>query len=308
MTAAHVGIVGAGQVGMAAAAALFHGRHVGAITLVDRDRERAVGEAMDLMHGQALVGPCTVNGGDFGDLAGTRVVVVTAGVGQARGESRLELLGRNVGIMSEIMTELDRVAPEAVILIATNPVDVLTRVCQDISTRPQTRVIGTGTSLDSARLRALLGRHYEVSPQSVHAYVLGEHGDSEFVAWSLASIESEPLVDNDVLGVSWDQARMEGIEGEVRRAAADIIARKGHTNWAIGAVINHLVGAIVRAESIVVPVSVDPGGSYGIVDVCLSLPVRLGRDGVGHVLTPRLTTTELESLLKSAEALRRAAP
>ncbi len=293
---------------MAAAAALFHGRQVEAITLVDRDGERAEGEAMDLMHGQALVGRCTVSGGNYEDLRGARVVVVTAGVGQRPGESRLELLGRNVGVMSEIMAELDRVVPDAVILIATNPVDVLTRVCQELSTRSETRVIGTGTSLDSARLRALLGRRYRVSPQSVHAYVLGEHGDSEFVAWSLASIGGEPLVDNDVLGVPWEDAATAKIEEEVRNAAAHIIERKGHTNWAIGAVINHLVEAIVRDEHVVVPVSVNPRGGYGIDDVCLSLPVRLGAGGVDHILTPRLTAPELASFLGSAEALRRAAP
>ena len=303
METSHVGIVGTGHVGMAAAAALFHANLVSRLTLVDTDRERAEGEAMDLMHGQALVGPCDVRAGDAEALAGAGVVVLCAGVGQRPGESRLDLLGRNVEVFRSVAADLDRHAPEAVVLVATNPVDVMTRVLASHSARPRERVIGTGTTLDSARLRALLGRHYGVDPQSVHGYVLGEHGDTEFVPWSTVAIGATPIRDRSVLGVTWDAAAMHDLEERVRRAAYEIIARKGWTNWAIGAVIRELVAGVLRDERTVVPVTVPLTGQYGIDGPWLSLPARLGRDGVDAVLTPPLEPAEQRSLEVSAATL-----
>jgi len=302
-----VGVVGTGQVGMAAASSLFQSQFVAAIHLVDLDEARAAGEAMDLMHGQALVGPCAVTSGGYDGLVDASVVVVTAGVSQQPGEDRLALLHRNVLVFEAIVRELDRVAPEAVVVIATNPVDVLTQVFQDETARDRQLVIGTGTTLDSARLRALLGERYGINPQSVHASVLGEHGDTEFVPWSLASIGGQPLIGSEIFGVAWDLEEAARIETEVRQAAYEIINRKGYTNWAIGAVIDELVGIILRDERAVVPISVRPPSSLGMQDVCLSLPTRLGRQGALDVLAPTLLESELDALRASAAKLHASA-
>jgi L-lactate dehydrogenase len=300
---AHIGIVGVGHVGMAAAAALFHAQVVTRLTLVDLDHRRAEGEAMDLMHGQALVGPCTVEAGTAEDLADAAVVVVTAGVSQQPGETRLDLLGRNVEVFRGIVADLDRWAPEAVVIVATNPVDVMTWAARRLSSRPPSRVVGTGTVLDSARLRALLGRRYGVDPQSVHGYVLGEHGDTEFVPWSLVSIGGTSIHRSEVLGVPWDDRTAASIEHEVRRAAYEIIDRKGWTNWAIGSVIRELVAIVLRDERSIVPVSV-PGEAAGLDAPSLSVPARLGRSGIDAVIVPPLNEAEHTALRASGAALQ----
>ena len=303
METSHVGIVGVGHVGMAAASALFHASLVSRLTLVDLDERRAEGEAMDLMHGQALVGPCDVRAGDAGALAGAGVVVVSAGVSQRPGETRIDLLGRNVEVFRTVAADLDRHAPDAVVLIATNPVDVMARVFDALSARPWSRVIGTGTTLDSARLRALLGRHYRVDPQSVHGYVLGEHGDTEFVPWSLVSIGGTTIRDRTILGTAWDADAMGSIERQVRRAAYEILERKGWTNWAIGSVIRELVAAILRDERTISPVTVPLTGQYGLDGPWLSLPALIGTDGIDGVIAPPLEPAEREALDRSAAAL-----
>lgn len=299
----HVGIIGVGHVGMAAASALFHASLVSRLTLVDLDERRAEGEAMDLMHGQSLVGPCTVRSGPPAALAGAGVVVVAAGVSQQPGETRLDLLARNVDVFRTVVADLDRHAPEAVVVVATNPVDLMSRVVHALSDRPVERIIGTGTMLDSARLRALLGRHYEVDPQSVHAYVLGEHGDTEFVPWSIASIGGTAIRDRTVLGCPWDASLMASIEIQVRTAAYEIIARKGWTNWAIGSVIRELVAAILRDERTIAPVSVPLTGEYGLTGPWLSLPARIGVGGVDAVMAPPLEAAEQQALEVSARTL-----
>jgi L-lactate dehydrogenase len=301
--AGHVGIVGVGHVGMASASALFHAAMVSRLTLVDLDDRRAEGEAMDLMHGQALVGACDVRSGGMEQLAGAEVVVICAGVSQQPGETRIDLLGRNAEVFRAIAEGLDQHAPRAVVLIATNPVDIMSRVFAALSQRPERLVIGTGTTLDSARLRALLGRRYGVDPQSVHAYVLGEHGDTEMVPWSLATIGGTPIRDRTVLGVAWDEAAMGELAEQVRTAAYEIIARKGWTNWAIGSVIRELVAAVLRDERTIAPVSVPLTGEYGVDGPWLSLPARIGRGGVDGVIAPPLEPAEQQAFERSATAL-----
>lgn len=303
MDRSHVGIVGTGHVGMAAASALFHAQVVSRLTLVDLDHRRAEGEAMDLMHGQALVGPCTVRAADPEALAGASVVVVSAGVSQRPGETRLDLLGRNAEVFRSVVADLDAHCPDAVVIVATNPVDVMTVVTRHLSSRPPGRVIGTGTLLDSARLRALLGRHYGVDPQSVHGYVLGEHGDSEFVPWSLVTIGGARILGDTVLGIPWDEPAMRAIETEVRVAAYEIVSRKGWTNWAIGSVILELVSMVHRDEQTIAPVSVSLDGEYGLHGSCLSLPARIGAAGIDGIVAPPLLEGEVASLRASAAVL-----
>lgn len=300
-----VGIVGTGNVGSAAAYALFNQSLASEIVLVDKDARRAEGEAMDLMHGQILVSRMNVEAGDYRDLSDAQVIVLSAGTGQkSPDETRLDLLQRNANIFQQIISEIDRYAPEAILLVATNPVDVLTYITQQLSTRPAHRVIGTGTLLDTARFRALLGRHYGVDPRSVHAYILGEHGDSEVPIWSNATIGGQPILDETVLGQPFDREVMDNLFAQARDAAYEIIDRKGHTDTAIGVVIARLVRTILSDQKSVLPISTQPDGAYDLDDVCLSTPCVVGIEGVEAHVTPALSDEELDGLRASAATLK----
>jgi L-lactate dehydrogenase len=300
-----VGIVGTGNVGAAAAYALFNQSLASEIILLDKDERRAEGEAMDLMHGQILVSRMTVRAGDYADLSEAQVIILSAGASQqSPDESRLDLLQRNADIFREIIAELDTHAPGAILVVATNPVDVLTYIAQELSERPAQRVIGTGTLLDTARFRALLGQHYGVDPRSVHAYVLGEHGDSEAPIWSNATIGGQPILDRTVLGKPFDRAVMQGIFEQARDAAYEIIDRKGHTDAAIGVVIARIVRTILSDQKSVMPISTRPNGAYDIDDVCLSVPCVVGIEGVEARVTPTLSDDERRALQASAETLK----
>lgn len=299
-----IAIVGCGNVGVASAYAIFNQRLASEIILIDLNKEKAEGEAMDLMHGQLLVGNVNVRAGSYKDLKETQVVVVTAGVGQkSPDESRLELLNRNAAVFKDIIKELDTHAPNAILIIATNPVDILTYVSQQLSNRKPERIIGTGTLLDTARFRALLGHYYDVDPSSVHAYILGEHGDSEVPIWSQANIGGKSLINNKILGKAFNQEAMDDIFQKSKNAAYEIIARKGFTNSAIGVVIARIVKGILEDEKSVMPVSVYWDGEYGIQDVCMSLPSVIGLEGVKNRMIPDLNDEEIEGLKNSAGIL-----
>jgi L-lactate dehydrogenase len=300
-----VGIVGTGNVGTAAAYALFNQSLASELLLLDQDHRRAEGEAMDLMHGQFLVGRITCRAVDYSAMSDAQVIVLAAGASQASpDETRLDLLARNAKIFREIINELDEHAPGAILLVATNPVDVLTYLSQEMSDRPNERIIGTGTLLDTARFRALLGRHYGVDPRSVHAYILGEHGDTEVPIWSNATIGGQDIQGRTVLGQEWDPDTMQSLFEQARDAAYQIIERKGYTDTAIGVVIARIVRAIVEDQQNVLPVSVRPQGAYGITDVCLSTPCVVGIEGVQQHVVPDLSEDEGEDLRASAAALK----
>ena len=300
-----IGIVGTGHVGVAAAYAVFLRGLCSEIILIDKNHERAEGEAMDLMHGQAFGEPVTARAGAYEDLDRAQLVVISAGVAQREGETRLDLLNRNADVFREIIGQLDRHAPQAVLVIATNPVDVLTYVSQKLSRRPGSRVIGTGTMLDTARFRALLGRHYKVDPRSVHAYIVGEHGDSEVPLWSSARIGGVSLVDHTISGQAFDKDAMEALFERVRNAAYDIISRKGYTNTAIGSAIARLVEAVLADQGSVLPVGRLLEGHYAIDDVCLSIPTIVGSSGVREALLPQLSEDERAGLQHSADVLKK---
>lgn len=299
-----VGIVGTGNVGVAAAYAMFLLGLASEIILIDKNAKRAEGEAMDLMHGQAFAGSMTVRAGGYGDLSSAQVVIITAGVSQKPGESRLDLLNRNAAVFKDIVSELDRHTPHSILIIASNPVDILTYVTQKLSSRPPDRVIGTGTMLDTGRFRALLGRYYGVDPRSVHAVILGEHGDTEVPIWSSANIGGVPLVDNTVLGKPFDADKMNRLFQQVRNAAYEIIERKGYTNTAIGTAIVRLVEALLEDQKSVLTVSRMLQGEYGLEDVCLSIPSVVGIGGVEDAILPRLNAAELKGLQHSAAFLK----
>ncbi|MDP2311630.1 MAG: L-lactate dehydrogenase [Pseudomonadota bacterium] len=303
-----VAVVGAGHVGATFAFALVLSGVASDIVLVDADTARAEGEAMDLDHAIPYGRPARVHAGGIDACAGADVVVLTAGAGQSSpGETRLDLAARNVALFRGLVPEIARYAPDAVLVVATNPVDVLTLATLRLSGFPPARVIGSGTILDTARLRFLLGRHFGVEARSVHANVVGEHGDSEVVVWSTANIAGVPIRELCHAGTQGcgPEERAE-IARQTRDAAYDIIQRKGHTAYAIGAGLVRLVEAVVRDQKTVLSVSTLQEGPYGLSNVCLSLPTVIGRGGAERVLPLPLEPDEQAALLRSAATIREA--
>lgn len=299
-----IGIVGSGLVGSTAAYALIM-RGVGReIVLVDKNRARAEAEADDLLHAVPFAHPMGVRAGAYEDLKGARAVILAAGVGQKPGESRLELLSRNADVFRSIIPPTLEAAPEAVLIVATNPVDVLTHFAAQIASQhgaPEGRVIGSGTTLDTARLRSLLGRHVGVDSHHVHAYVVGEHGDSEVLTWSLATIGGMPLArfceEHDV--PLDDQIRTR-IDTQVRRAAYRIIEGKGATYYGIGSALARIVQAVLNDQRAILTVCAPTEEVAGVKDVTVSLPRLVG--GAGELGSFPLPVNEIEQ-----DALRRSA-
>ena len=304
--AGKVAIVGAGTVGSTFAYALqIHGA-AREIVLIDADRGRAEAEALDLSHGAFFTPPADIRAGDYGDCAGADVVVICAGAKQKPGQSRTDLVETNIDICKSVVENVVAQTREAILLVVTNPVDVLTRAALKFSGLPKQRVIGSGTVLDSARFRYLLSRHCQVDAHNVHAYVLGEHGDSEVVAWSITNIAGLKLDDycrncpRRCPSVDRDK-----VADQVRDSAYHIIERKGATNFAVGLALVRITTAILRNENSVLTVSTRMSGQYGIDGVCLSVPTILNREGVDRVLSPNLAEAELEALRSSADAIRK---
>ena len=301
-------VVGAGNVGATFAYALLFRGLAAEIVLIDANHARAEGEAMDLNHAEPFTNPTRVWAGTYDDCAGAAIVVVCAGAGQRPGETRLDLVKRNADIFAKIIPEVVQRNPEGILLIATNPVDVLTQVSQKLSGLPVNRVIGSGTILDTARFRHLLGRHFKVEPRSVHAYIIGEHGDSEVPVWSLANIAGLRLADYaDLNGISHDEAALDDIFRQTRDAAYHIIERKGATYFAVAAGLMRIVEAILRDQRTVLSVSNLITDYYGIDNLCLSLPTVVGRNGIERVLRLQLNEKEEAALKRSAEVLRKTA-
>lgn len=302
-----IAIVGAGRVGSTFAYTLAATGFVREIVLIDADADRAGGEAMDIAHAVPFSAPVSVSAGTLAQAAGAAITVIAAGAAQRPGERRTELVRRNMEVLRTIVPQVARANPEGLLLVATNPVDALTFVALRLSGLPPAQVFGSGTVLDTARLRAELSAHYDVDARNVHAYVLGEHGDSEFVAWSAATLANVRLHEYCRLtGMRCTGADMEAIGVRVRDAAYEIIRRKGATNFAIAAALTRIVEAVVRDESSVLTVSTLVDGHYGIREVCLSLPAIVDRSGVRRVLPVPLADDELVSLRRSAEAIRAA--
>jgi len=300
-----VAVVGAGHVGATFAYALLLSGLAAEIVLVDAAADRAEGEAMDISHAVPLSRPTRVRSGTFEDCAGASIAVIAAGSGQRPGESRLDLAGRNAAVISAIVPHLADVAPEAVVVVATNPVDVLTARALQLRRYPANRLFGSGTILDTARFRALLSEHFRVDARSVHAFVIGEHGDSEVPVWSLANIAGVHL---DAFaaahGIAWSDADRSRIAEMTRTAAADIIARKGATYYAVATGLVRIVEAILRDQRTVLSVSTGLDGAYGISGVALSLPTIVGRGGIEEVLHLPLEADEIYALRRSADVLR----
>jgi L-lactate dehydrogenase len=305
-----IGIVGCGMVGSASAFALVM-RGVGReIVLVDLRRERAEAEANDIFHAVPFAHPLSVRAGDYPDLAGARVVVIAGGVAQKPGETRLDLLRRNAGVFRQIVPSVLRAAPEAVLLVVTNPVDIMTHLAARFAAGfgvPHTRVLGSGTTLDTARFRALLGRHFDVDPQYVHAYTIGEHGDSEVLAWSTATIAGLDLgAFARVHGRPLDQLHRDEVDESVRRAAYHIIAGKGATYYGIGSAVARIVDVMLHDQRAILTVCSRIEGVADCDGVTLSLPQLVGGSGVLTTIPLQLDAAEREALRRSAGILREA--
>jgi len=303
---ARIVIIGAGHVGATLAYSLVLDGLAPEIVLIDQDQRRAEGEAMDLNHAVPFSTPCRVWAGGYEDCAGAAVVVLTAGAGQKRGETRLDLAGRNGAIFADVVPRITAVTRDAILLVATNPVDVLTYAAWKLSGLPPQRVIGSGTILDTARFRFLLSGHFGVDARSVHAYVIGEHGDSEVLVWSLANIAGMRLPDfRAAHDLGPDQAAMDGIADDTRRAAYHIIERKGATYFAVAAGLLRIVEAILRDQATVLSVSSLVPSRYGMRDVCLSLPTVVTRNGIERVLHLPLDDQEAEAFRRSGAVVRK---
>jgi L-lactate dehydrogenase len=307
-TPTKVAIIGVGAVGATCAYALMISGLAAEIVLVDVDEQRAAGEAMDLAQGAPFVRPVTIRAGTYADCDGAHLVVITAGAAQKPGETRIDLVRRNVEIFRGLVPQIARYAPTAVLLVVANPVDVLTYAALRISGLPARQVLGSGTLLDTARLRTLIGQRLNIDARSVHAYVIGEHGDTEVVVWSRAMVAGMPLDEFcDQRGQPCPAHLRDELAGTVRRAANEIIARKGATYYAIGLAVQQVLEAILRDQSSILTVSTLMSGQFGLSDVCLSLPTVLDRAGVEGVLQPRLDEGELAALQHSAAVLREVA-
>lgn len=300
-----VGIVGAGMVGASFAFALVQSGLASEIVLLDADRDRADGEAMDLNHGLSFAPPVEIRAGGYEDLAGAAVVVITAGAHQRPGQTRLDLLDANARLCSDVVPRIVEANPGGVILVATNPVDILTHLAAEAAGLAWGQVLGSGTTLDTSRLRFLLGAHFGVDTRSVHAYVIGEHGDTAVPVWSSAEVGGVPL---DRLqrpaGRAWDAATRAALFEDVRTAAYQIIKRKKATYYAIGLALLAVVEAILRDQSTALTVSTPLRGEQGVHGMALSLPTIVGRAGARQVLAITLDDTETAAFAHSAAALR----
>ncbi len=300
-----VAVVGTGNVGATLAYTLVLGGLAAEIVLIDANQKKAEGEAMDMNHAVPFVPPTRIWAGDYSDCAGAAVTVVTAGAAQKPGETRLDLVKKNAAIFGQIVPQVARYNPNGILLIATNPVDVLTYVSTRLSGLPPERVIGSGTILDTARFRYLLSQYFEVDPRSVHGFIIGEHGDSEVPVWSLANIAGMRLpAFCSANGLPCEQEAMDEIFTQTRDAAYHIIERKGATYYAVAAGLMRIVEAILRDQSTVLSVSSLIHDYYGIGDVCLSLPTVIDRGGVEKVLKLELSPEEIDGLRRSAEVLK----
>lgn len=280
------------------------------IVLVDLNRKRAEAEANDIYHAVPFANPLTVRAGDYPDLAGAKVVVIAGGVAQKPEETRLQLLQRNADVFRQIVPSVLKYAPDVVLLVVTNPVDIMTHLAAHFAAEfnvPHTRVIGSGTTLDTARFRALLGRHFDVDPHHVHAYVIGEHGDSEVLAWSQASIAGLHLNEfSQVHGKALTDADRKQIDENVRRAAYQIIAGKGATYYGIGSAVARIVDVLLHDQRAILSICCRIAGVPDCDGVTLALPHLVGGDGALATIPLVLSTAEHQGLRRSSAIIREA--
>ena len=301
-----VAIIGCGFVGSSIAFSLMQRGLFTEMVLLDVDGAKAEGEAMDLSHGLPYIASMDIRAGTYDDIGDCALVVITAGVNQKQGETRLDLIGKNVAILKNIIPQITSRGFEGILLIVSNPVDVLTYAAYRISGYPKRRVIGSGTVLDTARLKYLLGQRLRVDSRSVHAFIIGEHGDSELAVWSGANVSGVDLpAFFQLQGQKDAQTALQEIYEGVRDSAYEIIARKGATYYGIAMAVARIADSIVKDERAVLPVSVLLEGQYDLQGLCLSIPSIIGRNGLEQVLEIPLDQGERRALECSAQQLRK---
>lgn len=298
-------VIGCGFVGSTIAYALMQKGTFSELVLLDASHAKAEGEAMDISHGLPFAHAMDIREGDYEDIADASVVIITAGANQKPGETRLDLVQKNAAIMRSIIREVKRVKCEGILLIVSNPVDILTQVALEESGFPKERVIGSGTVLDTARLKYLVSEKLKVDSRNVHAFIVGEHGDSELAVWSCANIYGIGLEDfAKMRGYSEFEKEKDEIYHAVRDSAYEIIERKGATYYGIGMAAARIAESIVRDSHTVAPVSVSLNGEYGLSGLCLSIPTVIGRDGAEQILEINFSEEENRKLRESADELK----
>ncbi|MBQ4102821.1 MAG: L-lactate dehydrogenase [Oscillospiraceae bacterium] len=302
-------IIGTGSVGSTIAYTLAIEGTASEIVMIDVNNDKALGEALDIRQGTPFSAPCNIYAGSYVDAKNSDIVILTSGVARKPGQSRLDLAQINVNITKSIIPEITRYAPDAKYIIVSNPIDVLTYTFCKRSGLPENHIIGSGTVLDTARLRARLAEYYRINQKNVHAYVMGEHGDSSFVPWSLANISNEPVEEYQNYVITADNTLYppldkEDIENYVRKSGGRVIARKGATFYAVSVSVCHICKTLLSGIDTTMTVSTMMHGEYGIDDVCLSVLNIVGRDGIRGKILPPMTDDEIAKLHKSAEALK----
>ena len=301
-------MIGCGFVGSASAFALMQSGLFSELVLIDANHDKAEGEAMDIAHGLPFAGQMKIYAGDYDDIVDAAVIIVTAGAAQKPGETRLDLVNKNVNIFKSIIPEIAKRNYKGILLIVANPVDILTYTAVKLSGLPENRVIGSGTVLDTARLKYALGEHLEVDSRSVHSFIIGEHGDSEIVAWSSTNVSGIPANDFcELRGHFNHEEAMHRIADDVKNSAYDIIEKKGATYYGIAMSVKRICECIMRDEKSILPISSMMHGEYGISDICLSMPTVVGREGVETRVPIQLNEQEESALSASAEQLSKVA-
>lgn len=302
-----IAIIGTGSVGSTIAYTLTVMGLASEIVMIDINNEKALGEALDIRQGTPFCGACSVYAGDYRDAAGADIVILTSGIARKPGQSRLELAQTNVDITKQIIPEITKNAPDATYIIVSNPVDILTYTFVKRSGLPENRIIGSGTILDTARLRARLSEYYNINQSNVHAYVFGEHGDSSFVPWSIANISNVPIAAcHDLItipGITTPKLDPEDVEQYVRKSGGRVIARKGATFYAVSVSVCHICKCLLTGIDTTMTVSTMMHGEYGIDDVCLSTLNLIGHNGVRGKVNVQLTDEEISKLQHSADTL-----
>lgn len=300
-----VAVIGCGFVGSASAFALMQSGMFSEMVLIDADHDKAEGEALDISHGTPFARPMKIYAGGYDDIVDASIIVITAGANQKPGETRLDLVKKNIGIFKTIIPEIKKRDCKGILLIVANPVDILTYTAVKLSGFPENRVIGSGTVLDTARLKEALGSHLQVDSRSVHAFIIGEHGDSELAAWSNATIGGLSVNEFcELRGHFNHEASMKRIFDDVKNSAYKIIERKHATYYGIAMAVKRICEAIVRNEKSILPVSSLMTGEYGLNDVVLSIPSVVGETGVEKVVPIGLNDDEMSELRKSADILK----
>ena len=303
-----VSIIGTGSVGSTIAYTLTVMGLASEIVMIDINNEKALGEALDIRQGTPFCGACSIYAGDYRDAVNSDIVIVTSGIARKPGQSRLELAQTNVNITKQIIPEITKYAPDATYIIVSNPVDILTYTFYKMSGLPENRIIGSGTILDTARLRSRLSEYYNINQSNVHAYVFGEHGDSSFIPWSVANISNVPIKECKKLittpGINTPELDFGEIEQYVRKSGARVIARKGATFYAVSVSVCHICKCLLGGIDTTMTVSTMMHGEYGIEDVALSTLNMVGHNGVRGTVNVPMTDEEVTLLRKSADTLK----